>query len=91
MNINLEKLGKPNHVSFLRPPSLLPKHLSSFVDGSSDDDDVGVIYVAFGTAVNASEMSEKKRQMFVNVFRYREKIPFPTKFNTKIYDFLTGV
>ena len=81
MNINLEKLGKPNHASFLRPPSPLPKDLSSFVDGS--DDDVGVIYVAFGTAVNASEMSDKKRQMFVNVFRYREKKPSPTRFDTK--------
>ena len=65
--INLEKLGKPNHVSFLRPPSSLPKDLSSFVDGATDD--AGVVYVAFGTAVNASEMSDRKRQMFVNVFR----------------------
>ena len=49
-----------------RPPAPLPKDLSSFVDGADDN---GVVYVAFGTAVNASEMSEKKRQMFVNVFR----------------------
>ena len=70
MNIIWKNWGNQIMLLF-RPPAPLPKDLSSFVDGASDD--VGVIYVAFGTAVNASEMSDKKRQMFVNVFRYRKK------------------
>eukprot|EP00092_Neocalanus_flemingeri_P013186 GFUD01014211.1.p1 GENE.GFUD01014211.1~~GFUD01014211.1.p1 ORF type:complete len:520 (-),score=100.48 GFUD01014211.1:177-1736(-) len=58
----------PNYVFIgmmnCKDPKPLPEDLQSFMDGAED----GVIFVSFGSVLQASLMSESKRKVLVNVF-----------------------
>ncbi len=49
-----------------RPGKPLSGELKSFVEGAGES---GVVFMSLGTALNASEMDEGRRNMFVNVFK----------------------
>ncbi len=50
----------------------LPKDLEDFMQSGNDE---GVIYVSFGSVIKASEMSDKKLQMFLRAFgKLKQKI-----------------
>ncbi len=60
----------PNYIqmgmSECRPSERLPKDIEKFIDGAGDD---GVILVAFGTVLQASQMAEGFGEKLVSVFR----------------------
>ena len=54
-----------------KPPQPLPEDLASFVDSAKH----GVIFVSFGSVLQASKMPEHKRRMMLNVFaRLKQKV-----------------
>ena len=59
---NFQFIGMMN----CKPPKPLPKDLQEFFDTSGE---AGVIYVSFGSVLQASEMSEEKRLLLLNVFK----------------------
>ncbi len=59
---NFQYLGMMN----CRPAQALPKDLEAFMRSGKEQ---GVIYVSFGSVVKASEMSQGKLQIYLNVFR----------------------
>ncbi|XP_059088852.1 uncharacterized protein LOC131884964 [Tigriopus californicus] len=60
INPNMEFVGGLH----LNDPKPLPKDIKEWIDGAKD----GVIYAAFGSILSGSQMPERIRQMFINVF-----------------------
>ncbi len=61
MSPNYQYIGMMN----CRPAEALPKDLADFMDSGKEH---GVILVSFGSVLQAKEMAEETRKMFINVF-----------------------